>query len=454
MAPILLRAPSPLPSGGPRGLSILTYNVLLPNSVDAWWTYKMYSPGAISDPSEAAWPARSALLREEIRAAAADVVCLQEVAEVSFGEDWAFMAELGYGGSELYKKGRFRPATFWRPAAVSLVSAVHRDRALITAFALAPSAGPAADITVINCHLQAGPEGARRLRQVHDAVESAAKAFKKNGGDGRAMALLVCGDLNGDERSAAVRLLEDGSVDASAREDGEPVTSKLKKLPLAPLTDCAATVASRPPPPTLVVAELISALVEGGHDADTGRAATLSAGAEAALAETFAELSGRKGHMDAADVARWLVRVNLKLGRGSEFRAACREMDGPAGGGRAGAPAAEDGGAGAEAAATAAEAPALPADGVLTFGGFRRVYEAELRAGKYWGVSYDMHALGHPPPAPAASLFCARYDRVYASEALELLAVRDSTSDAPCPNRAQPSDHLPVGVTVRLREGV
>lgn len=30
-----------LPPSGPRELSVLTYNVLLPNSIDGWWTYKM-----------------------------------------------------------------------------------------------------------------------------------------------------------------------------------------------------------------------------------------------------------------------------------------------------------------------------------------------------------------------------------------------------------------------------
>lgn len=124
---------------------MLSYNVLLPNSQDGWWTYKMYAPGALSDASQASWPARSALLRECIAAADADVVCLQEVAAGSFEADWAFMSELGYGGVELFKKGRFRPATFWRPTAVSLVSSSYRDRCcIVTAFTtLAPApAGP------------------------------------------------------------------------------------------------------------------------------------------------------------------------------------------------------------------------------------------------------------------------------------------------------------------------
>lgn len=380
------------------------------------------------------------------------------------------MAELGYGGSELYKKGRFRPATFWRPSAVTLVSATHRDRTLITAFALTPTApGSAepppvlsADVTIINCHLQAGPEGARRLRQMHDAVETAVKAAKRTSAvDPAQLALVVCGDLNGDERAAAVRLLEDGVVHPSFLEDGEPTTSKPKKLPLPPLVDCAAAVSSRPPPPTLVVAELISALLEGKVDA--GRSAKLSAGAETALRAAFNELSCGKPAMDRADVERWLLRTNLQLGRGSEFRAARAEMCGtdlqvaPAAAAD-GAPAASgaDGGGDDDGAdgAVAGAALELPADGVLSCEAFLRIYEAELRAGKFWGVAYDMHALGHPPPTPEVPVFSARYDRVYASQALEVVAVRDCTSSEPCPNRVHPSDHLPVGVSLRLRDPV
>jgi hypothetical protein len=263
----------------------------------------------------------------------------------------------------------------------------------------------------------------------------------------RQAALIVCGDLNGGDRSAAVRLLEDGAVEAGYVEDGETVTTKVKKLPLPPLADAAAQPTSRAPPPTLVVAELISVLIRGG--ADQGRAAELSAVAEAALRAAFQTLGGGKAALDAADVARWLRTINLEVGRGSEFRAAVLEMGG--GSPAAPAPAADgdddDGGG----AAAAAAPPSLPADGQLSWEGFRRVYEAELRAGKYWGVAWDLHALGQPVGADAG-VFTARYDRIYTSRALEVVAVLDAVSEVPCPNCEQPSDHLPVGVTVRLLE--
>jgi len=97
----------------------------------------------------------------------------------------------------------------------------------------------------------------------------------------------------------------------------------------------------------------------------------------------------------------------------------------------------------------------LPEGGKLGFEGFARVYEAELRQGKFWGVAHDLHALGSPPEGMGtAGLFTARYDRIYTSSCLEVLAVRDSLSDAACPNGMQPSDHLSVGASLRLRVNI
>ena len=52
------------------------------------------------------------------------------------------------------------------------------------------------------------------------------------------VALVVCGDFNGGEECGAVRYLEDGFIDEKFREDGEPVSSGRKNMPLSkPLKD-------------------------------------------------------------------------------------------------------------------------------------------------------------------------------------------------------------------------
>jgi mRNA deadenylase 3'-5' endonuclease subunit Ccr4 len=95
--------------------SVMSYNVLLPNSVDGWWIYKYYQAGTPFEVTT--WPRRQALLRQQILAADSDVVCLQEVSDKSFDSDFAFMAEAGYA-SVMLSKGRMRNATFWKTAKV------------------------------------------------------------------------------------------------------------------------------------------------------------------------------------------------------------------------------------------------------------------------------------------------------------------------------------------------
>lgn len=118
----------------------------------------------------------------------ADVVCLQEVSPLSFDSDFAFMDELGYDGKEMFKKGRFRPATFWKSSRCELVSPpVHKDRTLLTAFRVRACYGGdgGSNISqngnwfVLNCHLQAGNQAPRRVRQINEGVKSALTLARK-----------------------------------------------------------------------------------------------------------------------------------------------------------------------------------------------------------------------------------------------------------------------------------
>ena len=127
----------------------------------------------------ATWEYRKSLLRERIGLIDADVVCLQEVSPVSFETDFAFMNDdLGYDGVELFKKGRFCPATFWKKDRVNLViPPQHKDRTLLTSFRLLDD-GDGSYWHVLNCHLQAGKQGGRRVRQIVEGVTTAFKTAK------------------------------------------------------------------------------------------------------------------------------------------------------------------------------------------------------------------------------------------------------------------------------------
>jgi mRNA deadenylase 3'-5' endonuclease subunit Ccr4 len=135
------------------------------------------------------WEYRAQLLKDKIQTINPDIVCMQEVSPLSFDSDFEFMMnELGYDGVEMFRRGRFRPATFWKSDKCKLVSdPVHKDRTLLTAFQLNgldedhPSHGR--NYHVLNCHLQAGPEGRRRVRQIDEGVKASFKLAKKLKGE-------------------------------------------------------------------------------------------------------------------------------------------------------------------------------------------------------------------------------------------------------------------------------
>jgi hypothetical protein len=74
------------------------------------------------------------------------------------------------------------------------------------------------------------------------------------------------------------------------------------------------------------------------------------------------------------------------------------------------------------------------------------VYQKELSGGKFWGIAHDMQVLGDP--LPDAGLFTSRFDRIYYNaQSMKPISVTDTTSNEPCPNDKEPSDHLPVAAS-------
>ncbi|GAX13732.1 hypothetical protein FisN_30Lh017 [Fistulifera solaris] len=425
VGPALLPTSLELPS-----LSVLTYNVLLPNSVDGWWNYKMYHPPSDNN-TFCNWEYRQQLLKERIAAVDADVVCLQEVSPLSFDDDFAFMTEeLGYTGKEIFKRGRFRPATFWKRCEL-VAPAIHKDRTLLTAFRRDDE-----QIMwyVLNCHLQAGAEARRRVRQIHEgtkAVITLAKKLQEVEAEKNAK-VIVCGDFNGGQECAAIRFLEDGFVDESFIEDGAPVVSSRKGLPFQPpLRDVFYEMENAPP--TLVVSELISLLVEHGSAYEQPQFTEDVLQRLERIFDRYAthhRVEADERVMNVQDVERWLIAINGQVGRGSEFREAARQMGWTES---------------AEGKDEASEGPTritLPVNGYLTLEGFRHVYENELKGGKFWGIAYDLAVLGEP--LPDAGVFQSRYDRIYGSSAIQPTAVMHFRSEVACPNEHEPSDHLPV----------
>jgi hypothetical protein len=185
-----------------------------------------------------------------------------------------------------------------------------------------------------------------------------------------------------------------------------------------------------------VVRELISLMVKG----DAYENPQLSDDVVERLTRiynSFATLETDSGSrvMQVADVERWLVAINGQVGRGSEFREAALQMGWTEGS----ATMFDDDGK---------ARIGLPSGGNLSLSGFLNVYQIELRQGKFWGIAYDLAALGEP--LPNAGVFQSRFDRMYCSAVVEPTTVMDFLCSDPCPNDREPSDHLPVAAAFTL----
>ena len=117
--------------------------------------------------------------------------------------------------------------------------------------------------------------------------------------------------------------MEDGFIDENFREDGEPVSSGLKKMPLdKPMVDAATSVPDRDPPATLVVSELMSNLMEEASYENP----VLSQSMLERLERIYKTLASDREVMNLEDVEKWLRIINRDLGRGDEYRQAAKQM--------------------------------------------------------------------------------------------------------------------------------
>jgi endonuclease/exonuclease/phosphatase family metal-dependent hydrolase/Ca2+-binding EF-hand superfamily protein len=237
--------------------SILSWNILLPNSQDNWWCHKMYASWVPMEKRE--WSHRQTLIQERLLLSGADVVCIQEADGDTFEKDFAFMKEAGYQYC-LHKKFRFRCATFFKEDKFVLDQEGHKDRTLVTS--LRSIGNNNADSTnshilyVVNCHLSGGAAPERRLRQVYEALDQIRKwkakvvlTLEKQRKANRPSpknilkleeslrlhedaGVVVCGDFNSDGNTGVRQFLVEGSIDPEWREPQYPnvaLTSKLKE---------------------------------------------------------------------------------------------------------------------------------------------------------------------------------------------------------------------------------
>lgn len=259
----ILPAREPLPSfigEDSDQFSLLSWNILLPNSQDNWWCHKQYSSNVDMDKRQ--WKHRQSLIKERLLRSAADLVCIQEADGDTFEADFAFMKDHGYD-HVLHKKFRFRCATFFKRDKFMLDQASHKDRTLVTSLRCTATDRV---LHLVNCHLSGGAAPERRLRQVHDGLQQIQKyinnleldlekkeKFKnpspkliakaeKALDEYQSAGVVVTGDFNSDGNTAVRKLLVEGVVEPEWREPQYPklvLTSKRRDHSFGCFVDAA-----------------------------------------------------------------------------------------------------------------------------------------------------------------------------------------------------------------------
>lgn len=438
---------------------------------DGWWIFKNYAPQASMECRS--WTRRQHMLREQIQRANADIVCLQELVDCSFKADWDFMEKLGYANYALFRKGRFRPATFWRPSLELAGDIIHKDRVLVTPLRRVPgasadtstSAAPSSIdcrpiIFVVNCHLKAMNDPDRRLRQVHEAVDACRKQLikaKARAGNARkreksqsepAMeVVIVCGDFNCEfvvptnAKSEGVAHVNEAVFDYLLGGQSATRSGKVKKNGVGLFQD----VYADNPRPTLIAPPLIGLLTspkQPNSQPNEDKFDNLTPKILDNLAQIFRQLAtsrtaGGETVMSRKDVDAYITRVNLQTGRGSEYRCALSLLE--------------------RRAQSQTEAGQAADPPHLTLSDFVHIYREEVTDGKYWGVRHDLFVLGQGVEEELTHMqpFQARYDYCFVSRHVRCNATLTFAHDKEglqgfIPNEVQPSDHTPVGVELCL----
>lgn len=280
--PARLPLSSFFPSSSSPSFSILSWNILLPNSRDNWWCHKQYASHV--EMSKRTWSHRRQLIQTRLSETKADIVCIQEADGSTFTSDFDYMNELGYD-YVLHKKFRFRCATFYQRNKFTCIKEAHKDRTLVTTLEYRKSNDKLRNdnvdelfvlqtsdefvIHVVNCHLSGGAAPERRLRQVNDGLAQICKwnralerevlaqqqqqqqqsnKKRKTSSDPtekimerhRNAGIVVCGDFNSDGNTGVRKLLVDGYVDPNWYEPQYPnlkLTSRRLEHTFGPLVD-------------------------------------------------------------------------------------------------------------------------------------------------------------------------------------------------------------------------
>ena len=384
----------------PTDISLLSYNILLPNSLHGWWVYKYYHPDIPIE--QTTWPYRKQLLAGQL-SVGADLLTLQECSSDTVAEDLDFLWDTY--DYLCHRKARIAMVTCWKRDRFELLAEYHLNRCLVTV--LREQTGTL--IAIVNCHLSAGRHPKERFQQIVKAIDQVRKLrnrFELN-------LVILSGDFNSAAEGTAVqRFLEDGVVEPRFRERSYPdveITSKIKEHPLGRFEECYRHLCDTT---TMLVRNSSVTMLHP-------RTRQPKKQFIEAIKELFAQYTDGAREMTEAQMETWITDINLEL-RGSEYRSAQEKM----------------------------------LDGALTESNFVEVYLEEVRAGKHWAVHNDLLRKGIHLPDPTPYTIAFNLDQAwFRSNAFECSGVVQPISNDVrskleegdfAPNAWHPSDHFPL----------
>jgi mRNA deadenylase 3'-5' endonuclease subunit Ccr4 len=444
--------------------SILSYNILLPNSIDGWWTFKNYCPITTSNKNNDAsrattttsWQARKILLKNKIFSENPQIICMQEASDVSYLTDFDFLINDNKWGFVIHDKGknRMHPITFYRNDCFKIINGKSflKDQTIITPFQTVSSDNESKIFWVINCHLKSGTYAAdRRLRQIHEAMETIRKKSqtlfcnkgekknKKNEMQNPSTTTLlpprviIAGDFNSTSNInvGTGRYLLYGIVEKGFKEYGKSITSKDKVNYCGVFHDAYALAYkqnqqqhSSSSPPTLIAPSLIPRMekvivVNNVTETETGTT-TMEYHPTNALIQAielihaiYADITVlNEKQMSKKGVEQWLYDINKSIERGDEMRHAFKILNEKKKGTEI-----EDLPSNTNNDNTSAKTQLY-----ITSNDLLSIYTTALRGGKYWSIAADIYIIAE------------KYDKIKQIAALNVLPpfyieARDPTNE-------------------------
>ena len=409
----------PLPHSQ-NNLSLISYNILLPNNTEGWWIPKCYPPQ--TPLVHRMWPHRKKKILDFLHNTNADIICLQEVAQSSWKEDFQKLWSNGYEGVIHRKNNLFRCATFFKNDVYTLLETRHSFRSLVHLFE-----GPLGTFGIINVHLSGGPRPKIRMAQLHEALQALKKLSLQFHEDLDTLPVILCGDFNCNPNASVMsQFLQSGILRPDDRDPLYPQTALTKKGKKHRFHGFESVYqkALKKSPPTLFGRSLVSIFCKPHTTKELLHARSTNTLSTLINEKTFHAITSLFSHyaiegvMDKSACSRWIQHINGEL-RGGEWRMVQKKNH------------------------------------RLTKDDFTDIYIDNLSHGLWWSLASDLEQHNIPLPYESTEVYHDSLDHIFA-RACSAVAIHSPDLPTKIPNglpcSEYPSDHIPVGATISLNK--